>query len=287
VNQDGTGYGGYTYDAWGNPLSVPNNEVAQNNPLRYRGYVWDKDTGLYYLQSRYYNPEWGRFINADALISTGQGILGNNMFAYCNNNPVNGFDHSGHAFHTLDSKLIGIGSLHGIVDAGGGGGISGCGGESGRQKSLKVIQREIAYYNNTNEQVVLESEFISFYHGVPVFRANFGIGGGLSFGIIVLDDDYKYNNTGINTLKHEYGHRLHMEDIGVVNYTFTTAIPSLIGAALSNAEIINVDYYSLPWEYVADRYGNVTRNTYTGWAHKAGMHFGRYTLLVSEMTGGI
>lgn len=50
---------------------------------------------MYYLQSRYYNPEWGRFINADALVSTGQGLLGNNMFAYCNNNPVNSYDPSG------------------------------------------------------------------------------------------------------------------------------------------------------------------------------------------------
>ncbi len=65
------------------------------NPLRYRGYVYDVDTGLYYLQSRYYNPEMGRFINADSYASTGQGILSNNMFAYCNNNPVNMTDTTG------------------------------------------------------------------------------------------------------------------------------------------------------------------------------------------------
>ena len=58
------------------------------NPLRYRGYVYDQETGLYYLQSRYYNPEICRFINADVYVSTGQDILGYNMFAYCNNNPV-------------------------------------------------------------------------------------------------------------------------------------------------------------------------------------------------------
>ena len=50
---------------------------------------------MYYLQSRYYNPTWGRFINADALVSTGQGILGNNMFAYCLNNPTNRTDITG------------------------------------------------------------------------------------------------------------------------------------------------------------------------------------------------
>ncbi len=81
----------YTYDAWGNPLTTTGTKAAtlgKLNPLRYRSYVYDQEMGLYYLQSRYYDPEMGRFINADALISTGQGLLGNNMFAYCNNNPI-------------------------------------------------------------------------------------------------------------------------------------------------------------------------------------------------------
>ena len=59
--------------------------MAEINPIRYRGYYFDQETGLYYLQSRYYDPEVGRFINADGLASTGQGILGCNMFAYCGN----------------------------------------------------------------------------------------------------------------------------------------------------------------------------------------------------------
>ena len=65
------------------------------NPLRYRGYVYDPETELYYLQSRYYNPEMGRFINADGFASTGQDIIGNNMFAYCGNNPISYSDYSG------------------------------------------------------------------------------------------------------------------------------------------------------------------------------------------------
>ena len=66
------------------------------NPLRYRGYVYDVETGLYYLQSRYYDPEVGRFINADAYATTGIGLVGNNAFAYCNNNPVNLKDYRGY-----------------------------------------------------------------------------------------------------------------------------------------------------------------------------------------------
>ena len=83
--------------AWGDLIYIDGllPDFADLNPLRYRGYVYDIETGLYYLQSRYYNPYWGRFISADSYISTGQGILGHNMFAYCLNNPVNMFDISG------------------------------------------------------------------------------------------------------------------------------------------------------------------------------------------------
>ena len=84
----------YSYDAWGKVLSE-SGTLASTNPLRYRGYYYDKETKLYYLQSRYYDPQIGRFINADGLASTGQGILGCNMFAYCGNEPVGGSDPSG------------------------------------------------------------------------------------------------------------------------------------------------------------------------------------------------
>ena len=57
-------------------------------PFRYRGYVYDEETGFYYLQSRYYNPELGRFISADVYLSTGQGVIGHNAYAYCGNNPT-------------------------------------------------------------------------------------------------------------------------------------------------------------------------------------------------------
>ena len=83
----------YKYDAWGNFTTTYHNgttanSIAAKNPFTYRGYYYDSDLGLYYLQTRYYDSVTGRFINADGYVSTGQGILGNNMFAYCNNNPV-------------------------------------------------------------------------------------------------------------------------------------------------------------------------------------------------------
>ena len=91
----------YEYDAWGNVVSMTDTTgigIGTINPFRYRGYYYDAETGLYYLTSRYYDPEVGRFINADGYASTGQGVLGNNSFAYCNNNPVMRIDPSGEFF---------------------------------------------------------------------------------------------------------------------------------------------------------------------------------------------
>ena len=88
----------YRYDSWGKLLSTSGSlasTLGKNNPFRYRGYVYDEETGFYYLQSRYYNPEVGRFISADVLLSTGQGVIGHNAYAYCLNNPVNREDSNG------------------------------------------------------------------------------------------------------------------------------------------------------------------------------------------------
>ena len=96
----------YNYDAWGNILSVTDGKdkvipasqdrnIAHMNPIRYRAYYYDTETGFYYLQSRYYDPVTGRFLNADGLVQTGQGLLDQNMFAYCLNNPVMLVDPSG------------------------------------------------------------------------------------------------------------------------------------------------------------------------------------------------
>ena len=88
----------YTYDTWGKLLSTTGSLAATfgaEQPFRYRGYVYDEETGFYYLQSRYYNPEVGRFISADVYLSTGQGVLGHNSYAYCLNNPVNMSDPTG------------------------------------------------------------------------------------------------------------------------------------------------------------------------------------------------
>ena len=103
----------YSYDPWGAPtgiydangstISQTAYHVAAYNPFRYRGYRYDGDTRLYYLQSRYYDPVVGRFINADGYASTGQGLIGHNMFAYCLNNPVYYSDSTGHRPHVFSN----------------------------------------------------------------------------------------------------------------------------------------------------------------------------------------
>ena len=93
----------YSYDPWGKLLSS-SGTLANVNPLRYRGYYYDSETGFYYLQSRYYDPAIGRFINADSYASTDiVGLLSTNMFSYCENDPINRSDHSGHAGYGLMS----------------------------------------------------------------------------------------------------------------------------------------------------------------------------------------
>ena len=112
VNANGSIVASYDYDPYGKVISATGT-MAEINPLRYRGYYYDVESGLYYLQSRYYDPEIGRFINADVFASTNRGVLGYNMFAYCGNNPVIRIDKKGAVFFTILGTLVGaaVGAL--------------------------------------------------------------------------------------------------------------------------------------------------------------------------------
>lgn len=135
VDADGTQVVTYTYDAWGNPLSVTGSKshtIGEDNPFRYRGYFYDAETGLYYLQNRYYNPQWGRFLNADTLINQSS-LLGDNMFAYCYNNPVVMSDKTGNLPFFAITAAIGavVGAIVGGVTAAKSGGNVGKGVATG------------------------------------------------------------------------------------------------------------------------------------------------------------
>lgn len=122
---DGTGAiaARYYYDAWGNLLSVTDGaghavtdaeHIGLVNPIRYRGYYYDSETGMYYVSSRYYNPKIGRWINADipeTLTADFENFAQYNLFAYCFNNPVNMSDETGTWPSWATKLVIGIGAV--------------------------------------------------------------------------------------------------------------------------------------------------------------------------------
>ena len=213
---------------------------------------------MYYLQSRYYNPEWGRFLNTDSSISTGQGLLGNNMYAYCLNNPANGCDPCGTCFHRWDFWND----------------CEKCGGKTLGDKWNDVVrwcEDAYNYMTNDNPQVVqrnLKKDHFSFYKGTMVFSASLPIDrSGATVGVIVLDDYYETVplSSFEKTLNHERGHSVHMSQTGVVAYLSTTAIPSAICAAIADPDKpgfrkwMSDNYYNLPTERIADYFGGVNR----------------------------
>ena len=107
LDENGNTVVSYGYDAWGAPLWCTG-ELAETlgkvQPFRYRGYVFDEETGFYYVSSRYYDPEIGRFISpdtTDVLTATPMGLTDKNLYAYCDNNPVVRVDHGGQFWETV------------------------------------------------------------------------------------------------------------------------------------------------------------------------------------------
>ncbi len=241
----------YVYDAWGNFTFVPDYDDGVNsgdaqcagyNPFHYRGYYYDSELGMYYLQSRYYDPNTGRFINADGQHSGG--LLGYNQFAYCENNPVMRADPNGECWESIvagiksaaiwvyDNIIIPVaGVISNVVD--------------------DVSNFDIS---NTSEETVLEAHYFSAYKGTIAFKLPIGTNA-FSFGFMFIGD--KVGDKGldpINIIKHEYGHSVQFREIGMLNYLKFVAIPSVLGC------VFKVDYdvyFSLPWERIADKFGGV------------------------------
>ena len=112
ITSTGTTVAEYQYDVWGKPTVISGTTVANANPLRYRGYYYDTETGFYYVSSRYYDPAIGRFINADdpSYLAANGDFISYNLYAYCGNNPVTRTDINGNAWHLAIGAAIGIGT---------------------------------------------------------------------------------------------------------------------------------------------------------------------------------
>ena len=116
LDSTGTAVVKYKYDAFGRCswLESTNNDLAQSNPIRYRSYCYDEDTGLYYLNARYYNPQWRRFISPDSTeyldSETPNGL---NLYAYCGNDPVNYADPSGRSVALVLLGAFAVGAITG------------------------------------------------------------------------------------------------------------------------------------------------------------------------------
>ena len=256
VNQSGNKLVSYTYDAWGKPYPSEGsgaNTLGKYNPLRYRGYVYDTETGLYYLRSRYYDPEMGRFINEDGYTSTGQGVVGNNMFTYCGNNPVTNHDPGGNKYVAL------------------------CPASPSYQKAT-TPNMDIT---ETLEEAALSEmreSGMSFYKGAPLTQVNDGRSA-FTFGYIFMGA-----NGDENLLKHEYGHIVQSRELGMLDYGTFIVYPSVVGYCIDQLGLLpNGLYFSLPWEYKADEYGGASHN-YKPWAKAASDAYWTYVKFMSLLT---
>ena len=154
---------------------------AIHNPFKYRGYYYDTDLGMYYLQSRYYDAKICRFISADGYVSTGQGMISFNMFAYCNNNPVNYYDPCGSNFLKWISDIIEqiINFLYNISNSSPEETRNDMGGSLADEKTLDSagptitnppnFSRSIYYYGEGGGSHMVQSMYEDFYDVITWF----------------------------------------------------------------------------------------------------------------------
>jgi len=257
VAEDGTTVVSYKYDAWGNivgtPFDISNVDLANKNPYRYRGYHYDNETSLYYCNSRYYNPEIGRWLNADDVSYLDpSSVNGLNLYSYCGNNPVMYVDPEGNfPWLILAAVLlftpVGGTALQVVTSVVS---YAGMAVASIFDEDIRKDMNAIGWNPfNTEESATLNSSKVSFYKGVPVFRTSSGGRSG-SFGAIFLT-----KGSVVDDLRHERGHNWQLMMMGIGTYGFTVGIPSPLKLGPWDK---SGKYYYAPWETMADILGGVT-----------------------------
>ena len=254
----------YTYDAWGNTvtevLDCNANAIAELNPFRYRGYYYDIETELYFLKSRYYDPELGRFMTIDDISYLDPSIInGLNLYAYCGNNPVMCADPNGTKFWNKVwdwvNTVAGLANPISTVTAVASVVVAACSGKWGAIKN--DFDNGCLNPFNQDEKIALKAEVLGFYKGSTVVRQDV-LGTCSAFGTLWL------NNTDVDIIdvKHEYGHSIQERMLGPLYWT-NVAIPSA-AYYFYDKKITGTSqaYYSTPWERVADFFGGVNRGDY-------------------------
>ena len=180
----------YSYDPWGT-VSVGEDssacQIGTLNPLRYRGYYYDTETGLYYLLSRYYDPAIGRFVNADSFATTdANGFLSCNMFAYCENNPVNRSDVTGELFAEIAAGVVnaGVSALSAYV----------CGGD----KTDILVAASAGFINGafkSSPVIIAVNAVVAVYNGVKTGIKTGNAWKGVGAGLVSFGSSFISSNT--------------------------------------------------------------------------------------------
>jgi len=227
VNTNGGIVAKYVYDAWGNhkvytsadtliydsqnPSSANSSHIGCINPFRYRSYYFDSETGLYYLQSRYYDPQVGRFLNADSIdYLAPENIQGLNLYSYCQNNPVMYADPTGNlpqwAMWLIGGVVIAGLAIATIATGGAAGGVAGF-ILAGALKGAIVGAVSGALLNGTisgiSSAIDGEGFWSGFFdgaaHGFMSGAVIGGITGAISSGVQVYNASKLWANTGNKT----------------------------------------------------------------------------------------
>ena len=245
IDESGTLVVKYDYNAFGKILSVTDTSglsIGELNPFRYKGYYYDSEIEMYYCKARYYSPILCRFIQPDDInYLNPKNINELNLFSYCKNNPITLCDLEGtyHESAIINNLLQRKSFILKLVD------------------DFKNLN-----FNNDSEEVVINSNYFSYYKGSLVIRHSIpNITSCGVFNMIFLNrnvDDVNYIDA-INTVKHEWGHNQQEKILGTPLYLLRIGIPSAIGCYFGDTDD---SYYSQYWEHSADILGGVNREGY-------------------------
>ena len=184
VDSDDNTVASYEYDPYGKVISATGS-LAEINPLRYRGYYYDAETGLYYLLSRYYDPTIGRFVNSDIFASTGLGIIGYDAFVYCGNSPISNRDSFG-------DRYVAATTIQ---------------GESASDRSI-AFRYQNQLRNNEKKDVTVALTYGNYW-SVTVGMYNFAQNTELAMdlkGNIQINSSFSFDVTSAGSLSASFGH---------------------------------------------------------------------------------